>query len=226
MRLSIFIMGLLVSAIAAAKDGGVAEPNGSIDVSYVDSTHVTVSSFGGVYRMPVGEYGGVAIAAIANRTDGKAPYLDTTGQAAGLQVLLRKFDLGAVAVIYSHGDISADSISASYDTYGFTGVYYSGSIDAMVGYTRAESDTVANSDAKMVAGRLYLDDNLATELSMTRRDSTDGYGVSFTYQPVMFANDIGLTVSYESDDSEDSVGVSIEYYFGTKVSLIDRNRKY
>ena len=230
MRTSICMLAMLLPSIVSAGEGGIMESNGSIMAMFSDSNHYSHAGIGLGYRLPVGDYGGVVFAAAVTDTNGKDSYLNSTGQAAGVEAFLRKYDMGLVSASYSHGEVKADlnpgSLTASYDSYSVTGVYYFGDVDAMLGYTRLESDIVNNPDTYRVAGRLYLGDNVATELEVNKDDVTDTYGISFVYQPNMFANSVGVTAGYQSSDNEDTVSISIKYHFDTKVSLIERNRKY
>lgn len=190
MRTYVYVLGMLLPTVVYAGEGGIMEPNGSISVRYDDTTHFGNTTVGAAYRLPVGDYGGVMFAAAAMDSNGEGyPYVDWTSQGVGISAMLRKYDLGGVAITYTHTEAKADlnsgSVTATSDSYGIQGVYYFNSVDALLGYARNESDTFDSRDMYNVAGRYYINENLATELSARRTDSTDTYGILFTYQPTM-----------------------------------------
>jgi hypothetical protein len=57
-------------------------------------------------------------------------------------------------------------------------------------------------------------------------DEKDTYNFSIRYQPPQFANSTSLSLVYHNASDDNGIQADISYYFDTRVSLIDRDRKY
>ncbi|HEY0720853.1 MAG TPA: hypothetical protein VGE50_06330 [Gammaproteobacteria bacterium] len=170
---------------------------------------------------------------------------DTTYTEANLGIVVSDFTIGKVSADYSRSDYESTTTFGNtpignvtyhdhwyYNTYQLSGSYYFNRFD--LGATRGWSKSYSDDSSSKSNGTLfdvgyYPTDNLLAGL---RTDAdTEVYELSLMYQPQLFNNAIGLGFSMTDSIDSDDIGrpyysLNLAYYFGTRVSLIDRKRRY
>ncbi len=236
----------LIPLQASAAHGGIESPNYSLGVAAEDSEWTRRYDLAGAARLPLVDYVGLTLGAVVGTAEesdklrDSGMSIDDSDTEAQLGLVVSDFTIGKVSADYSRLDYDSTMTIGNttyqydgyYNTYQLSGVYFFSRFD--LGATRMwlksySDDSSSKSSATLFAVGYYPTDNLWAAL---RTDTdTELYELSLMYQPQLFNNAIGLGFSMtDSVDSDENgrpyYSLNLAYYFGTRVSLIDRNRRY
>jgi hypothetical protein len=224
-------MLVFLPIITAAEElGGIDDSNYKASISGNDSEAGNRLSLRGEARFPVTNYTGISLSASLSEFYGDNNYLDSSDKSIGLGVFLRKYDLGIVSARYIHteseADIPSGTLKNDFDIYSLSGTYYIDMFDISLNRSTGNSNTGSSFDATGISAAYYVNDNFRVSASAGGMDDDESYSLSATYQPKVFNNSISVLASYQDTNTNDSYDITISYYFDTKVSLIDRIRRY
>lgn len=229
-RLLILATLVFLPIIATAeKLEGIEGSNYKVSFSGDDSDNGSGLSLGYEARFPVANYTGMSLNARLSEFDGDGNSLDSSNKSIGLGVFLRKYALGIVNANYSHSEAGIkshqDALKYDYDVYSLSGTYYIEKFDLSLSRsTNVGSGNDFNFSNFNAA--YYVNDNIRVSASVGGMDGDESYSLSTTYQPKVFNNAISILASYQDTNIGDSYGITISYYFNTKVNLINRIRRY
>lgn len=180
-------------------------------------------------RFPLVDYAGASVSGHYAEFKGADNYIDSSSRSAALGLFVRKFDLGIVSMDYGHTRSSPEGGFGLKDyntnSLSLTGTYYLDRFDLSLGRAKFRGiGAPFNSSALGLA--YYLDDGFRMGASYSGMDADHAKSLHFAYQPAVFGNAIGISGGYTDTRDDDSISLSISYFFNTRVSLIDRTRRY
>ena len=117
----------------------------------------------------------------------------------------------------------------SYQSISLSGAYYLGQFDlaAGLGQTSYSNSWTGLSNSSSIVAGYYATDNLKLSAGVAGLDSSGNRSLNVIFQPAALNNKWSITGLVSKGDTSDTYyRLSLGYYFDTKVSLIDRNRKY
>ena len=222
---------LITPVIAFGKPGGIEASNYTAGFNATDTEIGNIYSLYGDIRLPVTDYLGATLNISGTKSAYDAPYFDSTTAAAGVGLLFRKYDLGSLEIGYGYSDTNYDVPGSDFNirsnTYTLDGTYYLGRFDITASRSVYDPDSGNNSHGLQIGAAYYLTDNLQAGISAGGMDNEDSYSFAIIHQPSFFNNNIGYTIGVvDSADFDPSYYLSVAYFFGTRVSLIERFRKY
>lgn len=227
-KLAVILGVFFVSNVAMAGNQVIEETNYRLSGSVSDSDSGNQMSVTGNVRLPLAEYIGASITGGYSDFNGKNSYIDSSTESASLGLFVRKYNLGVINVSYGSSQSKVDAPNSSkYSTKSMSlnGIYYYNNFDIGLGRSKVDPDSGNSLNASMVGISYYVSDNLRIAASAIRIDQDDMI-FSVSYQPEMFGNNIGVEASFIDYDTNDTVTISVAYYFGTRVSVKDRIRRY
>ncbi len=227
----IFTMLFTLPVIATADpQGGVEDSNYQVTISGTSSDYGNTARLSGGARFPVADNTGMSLSAGLTEFNGKNSFADSSSRLVGLGIFFRKYDLGIINAGYSYSESETDLVSGTkknnFDTYSLNGTYYIDMFDISLYRSTATDTTGSSFNSSRISAAYYANDNLRISASAGGMDSDESYTFGVLYQPETFNNAIGISATYQEDKTYDSYNVSITYHFDTKVSLIDRIRRY
>ena len=231
-KCTISAMLVFLPIIATAEEsGGIEHSNYNTSISGGNSVNGNFLALGGGARFPVVNYVGMSLNAGLFKFNGNNNFVDSTGKSIGLGGLVRKYDLGIVNVNYSHSEsefnIPFGTWKNNTNSYSLSGTYYIKKFDLSLSRTIYNSNTSNISNTSYLDVAYYVNDNLSVSASVRGMNADKSSSlISASYQPQAFNNAISVSASYGRAYAIDSYGIAISYYFDTKVSLIDRIRRY
>ena len=209
---------------------GIEATNYSVTGSFSSLDYGDTLSLSGQIRTPIADYTGFTFDAGFSEFDGDGNYLDTSTRSASMGLFVRRYDLGMIDLRYAYQSTDADIESDPLHTHtvALAGTYYFNRFDLMLSRSKTRPEMSHNLNSSNLGIAYYLTDNLRGGINVGGMDSKDSYIVHINYQPMIFDNAIGLSLSYQGvkDISDDLLRLSLSYFFDTKVSLLDRTRKY
>lgn len=222
---------LITPVIAFGKPGGIEASNYTAAFSATDTEIGNVYSLYGDIRLPVADYVGATLNISGTKSAYDEPYFDSTTAAAGVGLLFRKYDLGSIEIGYGYSDTDYDApgsdFSIQINTYTLGGTYYLDRFDITATRSIYDPDSGNNAHGMQIGAAYYLTDNLYASISAGGMDQEDTYSFAIVHQPRFFNNNIGYSIGVmDSADFDPSYYLSVAYFFGTRVSLIERFRKY
>jgi hypothetical protein len=205
--------------------------------------------------LPVGSYFGAALSGSYStsrvRTGDVLPRED--GAPAGLRpscsfdnlggevsFFARRPTLGKVALSYGIGELSADCSANSQflpnggdkldtDRQRADIEVYLGNFTLGGQYTQLSLDGGGDLDTTELRASWYPLDSLKVALSGNDQYEEDTYGILFEHQPEFLGDGFAVQLGYARTDSEPNtrtISIGLSYFFGTRVSLKDRDRFY
>ncbi|HEY0634097.1 MAG TPA: hypothetical protein VGE00_01850 [Gammaproteobacteria bacterium] len=237
----------LVPLQAGAAHGGIESPNYSLGVAVEDSEWYRGYTLSGTARLPLVDYVGLTLGAglgtveESDKLRDSRMSIDDSYTDAQVGIVVSDFAIGKVTADYTRSDYDSTMTIGNttyqydwyYNIYQLSGIYFFNRFDleATRMWLKSYSDDFsAKSSGTHFAIGYYPTDNLRAALRGYA--DSEGYTLSLMYQPQLFNNTVGLGFSMtDSLDSDDDIGrpiytLNLAYYFGTKVSLIDRHRRY
>lgn len=238
--------------VAAAQPGGIAARNYSLGVDGITSDIGDRHALFGEARFPIADYVGMFASAELSRFEGEDRYLEATTVAGTIGALVRNSNFGALEASYTYGDSdqkplyqepsvsgffgpSAREFKSTREGYSLAGRLFIKKVDLEVTLSDWNSELDLAEDEYtssryldfdihlIFAASYYFGDNFSMSANSTESDS---WGISATYQPAGFVGALGITGGYSTKSLNDAYQLSLVYHFGTKVSLIDRSRRY
>lgn len=230
-RLFISAILIFLPMIASAeKLEGIEGSNYQASFSGNDSDNGSRLSLRGEARFPVANYTGMSFNAGLSEFNGDNNSIDSSNKSIGLGLFIRKYDLGIINADYRYSETEADipsgTLKNDLDTYSLNGTYYLEKFDLSLSRSTINIDTGNDFNFSNFNAAYYLNDNLRVSASVGRMDADESYSLSATYQPKVFNNAISILATYQDTNTNDSYGITISYYFDTKVNLISRIRRY
>ena len=216
--------------IAVGKSGGMEKENYLIATSVNNSDIGDSLSFLGMARFPAAKYGGISLLAHTSEFNGKKNYIDSSSKGLRLDVFLRKYDLGIIQVGYGYSEKEHDFLSSTdthtIDTHSLNGTYYIDKFDVSLSFLTGENDDGDSFDISNFGAGYFVNKNLQTRILIGGMDADGNNTIAISYQPEIFGNTAAVSASYDDTKLDNSFRFSVEYYFNTKVSFVDRVRKY
>jgi len=225
----VFVGALCLSSTAVAENQGIEKANYGVSGSISDADSGSRMSFAGQARVPVAKYTGASITGRYSNFNGKNNYIDSSTKSVALSIFARDYDLGIINAGYGYSRTEADSAIVnsknSIDSISLSGTYYYREFDLGLGRSKAEPDIGNSQNTSSASVSYYVNENIKAGATILKMDADDtNYFIS--YQPRSFGNAAALSVSYQDSTINDTLTVSLAYYFDTKVSLKDRARRY
>jgi len=228
-RCVVFFGALCLSGAAVAENPGIEKTNYSISGSVSDADRGSSVSLAGQARVPIANYTGASITGRYSDFNGKNNYIDSSTNSVTLGVFVRDYDLGIINASYGYSRTESDSSISnsknSIDSISLSGTYYYKEFDLGLGRSKAKPDTGGSLNMSSASVSYYINQNFELGATVLKMDA-DATNYFITYQPGAFGNAASLSVSYLDSTIHDTLTVSLSYYFDTKVSLKDRNRRY
>jgi len=229
-KIVLLIILLCFRFLLIADSSGIEEQNYRLSISGYDSEIGNSLSLSGSARFPVADYTGISLNAGLAEFNGKNSYVDSSGQAIGMDIFFRKYDLGIIQAGYNYGKSQSDIGSSTFrndsQTYSLNATYYIENFDILLARSKSDFEIGESSNTSTMGISYYINDIFRAGVSAGGMDTQDSYSLGATYQPEIFNNDIGISAGYGFGKGDASYTISLSYYFGTRVSLLDRIRKY
>lgn len=242
------IFGLIVACGLYADSIGVKETNFSLstNANYLDGSYFSAEAYGisGSIHTPIYQYIGGSIHAGTSRShsdyDTDIEYsFDSKRYYGAVNILLRDSSMGGVGAwlahteyttIFSSVDISEKSYGHT-DGYGVYGTYY---LDAFtVGLSVSDfyyNGKNGEGTRYSIGATWYPHDNMSLSVDyddiLGGRYNNDQYAVSVEYQPHFLSEPLSLMATCTRSENSNGYGLSLRYYFDTKVNLRSRDREY
>ncbi|WP_428253067.1 hypothetical protein [Gynuella sp.] len=226
-RYLVFFSTLCLFSAAVAENRGIEETNYSVLGSVSDADSGSRMSLTGLARVPITNYTGASITGRYSDFNGKNSYIDSSTNSFGLGVFVRDYDLGIINASYVYSRTEADSSNSknSIDSISLSGTYYYKAFDLGLGRSKAKADTGSSFNTSRTSVSYYVNENLKVGATVIKMDADDtDYFIS--YQPHAFGNVAALSMAYQDSSTNDTLTISLAYYFDTRVSLKDRARRY
>lgn len=230
LRKSLFFI-CLVPVLANASDvGGVRDSNFEAGIGYRDSDSDKDFNANGSYRFALGDYLAADVSAELEHSDGEGSRVDAERATAGIDLFVRRFDIGKLGVGYSRAhsrfDAPIENDSVDRNSYSAFAQYYVNEFNLGVSRRAYRSGETEDFDLWSVSIAGYLSENTRIGVSGSGMDAADLYGVSVEHQPSWLGNNASLGFSYSRSPDNDAVSFQITYYFGNTVSLKVRDREF
>ncbi|ABC27596.1 hypothetical protein HCH_00697 [Hahella chejuensis KCTC 2396] len=220
----------LFPVFAFAVDGGVADVNFDAGLDYTHSRHSDSYQLAGSANLPIYSFIGGNLHGNATQVDGHNERVNADVYSLGATVFARDYFLGKIGLSYSYSETDFDlpwADTADTDNYGVFAQYYLTDFTLSASRNIAKFDNLEdNHNSWNLGATWYANENVRTSLHASGMDSKDNYGIAVEYQPELFQNAASVDFSYSDGRKDDTFSVGFNYFFGTKVSLKDRDRKY
>jgi hypothetical protein len=222
---------LATPVITFAKSGGIEASNYTGAFAVTDTEIGNSYSIMGEARLPVADYIGATLNISGSQSNNDKPWFDSATAAAGAGLLLRKYDLGSIAASYDYSDTDYEAPGGDFNirrnTYTLDGTYYLGRFDLSASRSIDDPDQGDVSHSSQLGAAYYITDNLYASVGAGGMDMEDVYSLTIAHQPHLFNYNFAYSVGViDSADFDPSYYVSIAYFFGTRINLIERFRKY
>ena len=236
----IFLVLLLPISVNGSESTGVEAANYEAGVGYSTGNLFDSYDLSGTANLPVNDLLGSNIIALASKTDGKrygsSRGLDSEGYLLLTNLYLREQSLGKIGLSLTYAeresDFGASSTADNKTTskgYAIYGEYYLERFTVGASRSYQENDRNFEDYATQLRAQWYISNNSMVGIAQSRWQHENSYNAAIIYQPSFLNNNMSVTVDYYSSSNGgklDAIGLSMSYYFGTQVSLIDRDRKY
>jgi hypothetical protein len=229
----IFLLLSLPAIGFAAENKAIIADNYKIGLGY-STTHNSKAYFvSGAYSAPLSTYTGFSLNGNLDKTLGENNVVDSTGSFISGSLLLRDYERGAISLNVGKGYSRFNLPSAvngphkaDFNQYGVSSSYYLGNVTAGLARSAVTSNDAEDSNTAVLSLAWYPERNIRLQLTGSGMDEKDTYNFSIRYQPPQFANSTSLSLVYHNASDDNGIQADISYYFDTRVSLIDRDRKY
>lgn len=225
--------------VSLAGELAVKETNYGLGASYstVDSgSPGTQNSYSvtGLSRFAIEDNVGMQLAASIDKSYYKSNSYnsDVSGLWVSAGFFVRDYDIGSVNMGFSYGRMGYDSdlgsyVDSSYQSVSLSGTYYLDQFELGTGVSQTDSSYALSEPSRsshIVAG-YYINDNLKLSATVAGLDSS-GRSLNIIFQPAILNNQWSISGTLTNGQAYDRYSISLGYYFDTKVSLMDRNRRY
>lgn len=217
-----------IAAMPSFANDAVQDFNGSVELSYLHSTHYS-SMLGDLdFKIPLGYNLGLGIHGGLSNSDGRNDeYIDYDGSEIGAELFVREKNLFQAGFDYTAASIDPSRGSGEdIDVYTLFGEYYYKQFNFTANRIHTNTEFEENGDSWTLGMNYYADPNTRIDLEAGGMDKRDNYTVRATLQPNFFANNASVNLGYIDGRDDDSVFVGIQYYFGATTTLIKRDRTY
>ena len=227
-------------AVSATENQAITDTNFQADLAYSTSEYFDHVILSGIVNLPISDNLGASLGAIASNTNGKTVNggrgIDSKLYGLNALVFVRNQNMGRLglgyALAHSENDESnSSSFPDERDIHGYRllGEYYLDTITLTGSRNYSADDDDNEFFSSTLAVAWYVQDNIRLNIArLMHQDQYDSI-ILLELQPALMNNAMSISLAYEkdSDDSDfDTYGISVSYFFGTRVSLIDRDRKY
>lgn len=213
-----------------AEKAGIENRNYNIGVSGSGTEHGNSYALLAIARTPVAAYTGMFLSGNASAFKGKSSYLDSTSQSVGVGVFFRKYKFGTIGASYGYTkmetDAGAQNIKGNINTVSLNSALYIKNVDLAFVGSKATPNTGNNVVSAAVGVSSYFSDNFRAGVSVGGMDAAGSSSVNVIYQPAILSNVVSISATYTNASSIDTLSLSLNYYYGSKVTLIDRARRY
>lgn len=231
LRISCLVL-LFPLSVCAGENGGVAEQNFEAGAEYDQDRDSSGYGLNGAYRLPIAEYFGASLSASAGHTNGEGNRVDSDAGAIEGAAFLRDFEVGklGLAYRYSHTEFQLghgfDDVSVNDNTYNVFGQYYWGNFTLIGSRTIVKTEDFDDFNAWFLGVKAYLPYDVSVSGGAGGMDAEDNYSVSAEYQPAFLNQSTSIELGYSKSPHNDSFQLQVNYFFGTNVSLKQRDRQY
>lgn len=230
-KLVLAVLVISTPAVASGENNAIEKTNYEVGISGTNEEHVNRYEISGEARTSIAPYTGASLNVGRSSFQGKDNYVDSDTTSVGAGVFLRKQELGTIGARYSHSLSEPDvpyPIASKYriDGYGLYGDYYLEDFDISASRLIAKPEQGNSLHSWTITGGYYVSNNLVAKLSAGGMDSKDNYSFGVAYQPELLKNAASLTIGYYDTPNDNSLSLSISYFFDTRVNLKERNRRY
>ncbi len=157
-----------------------------------------------------------------------------------VSLFVRRPTLGKIALSYGIGQLSADcSVNSVFLPTGDDSLdsdrqrldvdLYLGNFTLGGSYTELNLDDAPKLETTTMSASWYPLDSLKISLSGNDQYEENTYGIFVEHQPEFLGNGFGVNIGYAKTDGEPNtraISIGLSYYFGTSVTLKDRDRHY
>jgi len=239
-RTILALLILIPVSVLGAENRGIESTNYEASFDYYNSNFRDIYSLTAVANLPIDGVFAANLTATFSDGNGKSfsggRGFDSTTSSMAAMLFMRDHSIGKVgaALAYSKSKNDYPSSLSAYKNQETTGYfvyghYYLSYVTLFASRSYAENNDDFSIYASSAGLAIYLPSNFGIALSGLRANQETDFDLAITYQPSYLNNNAALTFSYnrDSEDSDfDSYTLTFSYYFGTRVSLIDRDRKY
>lgn len=226
---------VLVPALAAAgEDGGIVDTNYGVGLDYLKSRHTDTTGVSGSLNLPVYADVGSNLFAGGSKTNGHDGYVNDDSYSFGGTAFLRDFEVGKIGILGayyqtkldlpSNADVMNDELEAN--QYSLSGEYYLGNLTLGADRTVLDVKDGDNYNSWSGFAFVYLGENTRFSIDGSGMDAKDSFGLGVSHQPGFLNNSTEVSFVYNGARHDDTFSLSIDYYFGTRVSLVNRDRMY
>ena len=237
-KLLIVIFAFIPFVSFATEGPAVQSTNFEAGGSYGSSSIFNTYALNATANLPIGNDFGTNLNMSLRESDGRR-HGNTRGIDSTHQSLIASFFYRDVNSIkagisygYSHSEYDfqgpGDNTDRS-DNYAIFGEYYIKQFTVAASRSYASNDDNFEAYSTQLMASWYLLENSMIGLMQGRYKGENSYLANFTHQPSFMENNLSFSLQYYSSrlgGTGDSLTVSLNYYFGTRVSLVDRDRRY
>ena len=172
------------------------------------------------------------------KTDGTDNVVDQDSYKLSSQIFARDYHVGELGLSYEYlrmmpnwltnkNWITLPPKSIDINSLGLYARYFVDKITLDVGRFATKHDVYDTKYSSNVGVGYYLTNDILVNTSLSGIDSDGFYFVGMKFQPSILKKSVSFGFSYsDSKNTDPDYAMHISYYFGTRVSLIDRDRKY
>jgi len=231
---------LLPISVFGAENQGIESANYETSIDFSNSKYRDAYALSAVANLPIDKKFAANLMARYSDSNGKSfsggRGFDSTSSSLFAMLFIRDQTTGkagaALAYTKSEHDYPASLSSfKNQETKGYSiyGQFYLDNLTLFAARAYSENNNDFSRYTSNAGLAIYLPANTGISLAGLRANQETDYSLAITHQPSFLNNNAGVTFSYirDSDNSDfDSISLSFSYYFGTRASLIDRDRKY
>jgi hypothetical protein len=226
---TVSVLAMLAAMPAFAENPAVEAANYAVSAALSNGDIGDSYGLSATARFPLVDYVGASVSGQYAEFKGADNYIDSSSRSAALGLFIRQFDLGIVSLDYGHARSSPEGGFGLEDyntnSLSLTGTYYLDRFDLSLGRTKFRGAGETRNSSHL-GGAYYLDDGFRLGASYSSANGDHAKSLHFAYQSAVFGNAIGISGGYTDTRDDDSISLSISYFFNTRVSLIDRTRRY
>lgn len=237
-------IGFLSAPVLASDEPAVAKVNFSANLGV--SINPTIADFAGAgigVRLPLGHDTGMSFSVKGAKTFAKKQgFIESQHYSGALSFFKRNVDVGQFGLGVSNSVSERDGLESAHSTAVglFGSLYYEDvTLSGQFSHSFNTDDQFKNSkdtSAAKAGINWFLRDNLnLTSRLAYRLDAHDhayNLALGMVLQPHFFHNKASFSIGYNAptddffNDENQFFHVGLQYYFGTNVSLKDRQRRY
>jgi len=235
------MLGLLfvpAMVVNAAENRGVSDINYELSADYSNADTFDSYAVNGRLSIPIQSFGGVSLTAGASSQNADNNGVDADRYAVGVTAFIRDYEVGKLSAGFGYSEAELDFpnnlvfINTPDDKikskqYTAAGEYYFQNITARGSRDYFDTDNADSIKIWSLSLLSYWKKDTRFRVSSTRVDGKYDYGVSISHQPGVFKNSVELSLGYSDTSNNNQIYLaSVSYHFSTRVSLIERDRRY